>query len=110
MDKYLNVFQRRIDDLTKISINERKDKGTGVLFLDFSKENELNCFYLTLVDEKFPENVKKNILDRMEIAPKSMIYFFIYDNNNYERIIEIDLDKNSNFHEKTNSKYDNVIN
>ena len=46
----------------------------------------------------------------MELAPKSMIYFFIYDDKNNERIIELDLDKNSKFHEKTNHKFENVVN
>lgn len=110
MEKYLNVFQRRIDDLTKISISERKDKGDGVLFLDFCKENELNCYYLTLNEKTFPDNLRKNIVDRMEVAPKSMIYFFIYDDKNNERIIEVDLDKNSKFHEKTNHKFENIVN
>ena len=45
----------------------------------------------------------------MEIAPNSIIYFYIYDNDN-EQIVEVDLDKNSKFHEKTNHKFENVIN
>ena len=62
MEKYLNVFQRRIDDLTKISITERKDKGNGVLFLDFCKENEMNCFYIPINDNRLPENLKKKFI------------------------------------------------
>jgi hypothetical protein len=103
MDGYVNIFEKRMDDLVKISIKERKSKGFGVLFLDFSKENELNCFFLILEDNNFPVNIRDNIINRKEVAPTSMVYFYLYDNKE-ERIIEIDLDKNSNFHEKTNSK------
>ena len=38
-----------------------------------------------------------------------MIYLYMF-NQKEERIIEIDLDKNSNFHEKTNHKFDYVKN
>lgn len=109
MDGYLNVVERRMDDLIKISIQERKSKGFGVLFIDFTKENEMNCFYLLIDDKNFPINTRKNILDRKEVAPNSMIYLLIFDEKE-ERIIEIDLDANSNFHEKTNKNIANVVN
>ena len=108
MEGYINVVEGRMDDLIKISIQERKSKGFGVLFLDFTEEQKLNCFYITIDDENFPNNLKQNILKRKEVAPSSMIYFYVYDKNE-ERILEIDLDKNSNFHEKTNHKFENVV-
>ena len=107
MEGYMNVFDRRSNDLIQISIKERKDKGLGCLFLDFSEKDKLECFYLVLQDERFPLNLRNNLEKRIEIAPKSIIYFYIFDSKE-ERIIEIDLDKNSNFHEKTNKKFDNV--
>lgn len=107
MEGYMNVFERRSNDLIKISIIERKDKGIGCLFLDFSENDKLECFYLVLQDEKFPLNLRKNIEDRIEIAPKSILYFYLFDTKE-ERIVEIDLDKNSNFHEKTNKNYENI--
>jgi hypothetical protein len=109
MDGYVNVVERRMDDLIKICIQERKSKGFGVLFLNFTEENVMNCFYITIDDEKFPNNVKKNILERRQVAPDSMVYLYIY-NDKEERILEIDLDKNSNFHEKTNKNFSNVMN
>ena len=108
MDGYVNVFEKRMDDLVKISIQERKNKGFGVLFLDFCKENELNCFFLILEDEKFPINLRDNIINRKKVVPDSIVYFYLYDNTK-ERLIEIDLDKNSNFHEKTNRTFNNVM-
>jgi hypothetical protein len=100
MDGYLNVVNNRIDDLVKISIKERKDKGFGVLFLDFTDNTTLNCFYLTIDDEHFPLDIKPTILERYEKAPKSIIYFNVFDDKISE-IIEIDLDKNSNYHKAT---------
>ncbi len=108
MDGYVNVVERRMDDLIKICIQERKNRGFGTLFLNFTKENEMNCFYLTIDSENFPLNVKENIMKRREVAPNSMVYLYIYDNKE-ERILEIDLDKNSTFHEKTNDSFSNVV-
>ena len=60
MDGYLNVVERRMDDLIKISIQERKSKGFGVLFIDFTKENEMNCFYLLIDDKKLQNKLILN--------------------------------------------------
>ena len=109
MDGYMNVVEKRMDDLIKLSIQERKNYGFGVLFLNFTDDNKLNCFYIPIIDKSFPENLRKNISERKEVAPDSMIYLYLYDQKE-ERIIEIDLDKNSNFHEKTNHKFENVKN
>lgn len=109
MDGYVNVVEGRMDDLIKICIQERKNNGFGVLFLNFTEENKLNCFYIPIDDKNFPHNVRKNILSRREVAPDSMVYLYLYDDKE-ERILEIDLDKNSNFHEKTNHQFSNVMN
>ena len=62
MEGYLNVINNRIDDLVKISIKERQDKGFGVLFLDFTDKTNLNCFYLKIDDERFPLDIKPSII------------------------------------------------
>jgi hypothetical protein len=100
MDGYLNVLSNRMDDLVKISIKERKEHGFGVLFLDFQDKENLNCFFLKIDDNKFPLDIKDKIIERNENSPDSIIYFNVFDEKLSE-IIEIDLDKNSNFHNET---------
>ena len=107
MDSYINVVEKRMDDLIKICIQERKNKGFGVLFLDFSKELEMNCYYILIDDENFPNDIKQNIKNRSELAPNSIIYLYVFNNKEEGRILEIDLDKNSNFHEKTKLNINN---
>ena len=36
MDGYVNVVERKMEDLIKICIQERKSRGFGVLFLNFT--------------------------------------------------------------------------
>ena len=36
MEYCINVFDKKLDDLIKISINERYANGDGVLFLNFA--------------------------------------------------------------------------
>jgi hypothetical protein len=97
MDGYLNILNNRINDFVQISIKERKEKGLGVLFMDFTDKLNLNCFYLKIDDEHFPQDLRMKIIERYENSPKSIIYFNIFDENIAE-IVEIDLDKNSNYH------------
>ena len=107
MDGYLNVVNNRIDDLVKISIKERKEHGLGVLFLDFQDKENLNCFFLKIDDEHFPLDIKPKIVERYENSPKSMIYFNVFDDKLSE-IVEIDLDKNSNYHQVMKEKQSKV--
>ena len=97
MEGYLNIINSRINDLVQISIQERKNNGLGVLFMDFTDKLKLNCYFLKIDDEKFPPQLRAQVIDRYENSPKSIIYFNVYDENISE-ILEIDLDKNSNFH------------
>lgn len=52
MDYYLNVFESKLNDLIKISINERYANGDGVLFLNFVSKEKLDVFYNPLFDKK----------------------------------------------------------
>ena len=97
MEGYLNIINSRINDLVQISIQERKNNGLGVLFMDFTDKLKLNCYFLKIDDKQFPPQLRTQIIDRYENSPKSIIYFNVYDENISE-IVEIDLDKNSNFH------------
>ena len=97
MEGYLNQVNNNLEDLIKISINERKQNGIGVSFLDFSEANRMDCRYVGLHNELFPDSVRKRYQDRILGVPKSIIFFLIYDGNE-EILFEVDLDKNSTFH------------
>jgi hypothetical protein len=97
MDGYLNVFDRRIDDMLKITIQERKTNGIGVLILDFSDKDNLECGYLPINHPHFPEDIKRDYGKRIESVPNSIAFFFLFDQTAH-KMIEVDLDKNSNFH------------
>ena len=103
MDGYINVFDKRLDDLIKIMINKRYSEGNGVLFLDFSKKDNLDVFYLPLYDKKnecvnsiFPKEIYDYYKEKFESCPSSLVYFHLFDEN--EKLnIELDLDKESNY-------------
>lgn len=99
MEGYINQVNKHLEDLIKISINERSDKGIGVSFLDFSTANNMDCRYVAIGDELFPGNVKERYYDRILSVPNSILFFLIYDGKG-ELMYEVDLDKNSNYHEK----------
>ena len=105
MEGYLNQVNNNLEDLIKISINERKQNGIGVSFLDFSEDNRMDCRYVGLHNELFPDSVKQRYQDRILGVPNSILFFLIYDGNE-EILFEVDLDKNSNYHEieKQNQK------
>ena len=103
MDGYLNVFGRRIDDMIKITIQERKKDGIGVLMLDFSDENNLDCGYLPINHPHFPEAIKKDYGNRIASVPNSIVFFFLFDKTEH-KMVEVDLDKNSTFHKVEKEK------
>ena len=103
MEGYLNVVQNRLQDLVQISIKERKENGIGCLFMDFSNPQNLDCRYVALTNELFPSSAYTKYYDRISSVPTSIIFLLIYDNIN-ETMVEIDLDKNSNFHDIEKSK------
>lgn len=106
MEGYLNVLNNRINDLVQISIQERKNNGLGVLFMNFTDKLKLDCYFLKIDDENFPTTLRDQIIERYKNSPNSIIYFNIYDENISE-IVEIDLDKNSNYHDSLKKSIDN---
>ena len=103
MDGYFNVIQKRLDDLVKISITERKNNGPGVLFLNFCDLSKMDCAYIKINDPDFDPELRKQFINRFENSPNSIIYFYVFDNKD-SQILEIDLDKNSNFHKIEKNK------
>ena len=45
MEGYLNIINSRINDLVQISIQERKNNGLGVLFMDFTDKLKLKLLF-----------------------------------------------------------------
>ena len=107
MEGYINQVNQHIDDLIKIAITERNKNGIGVSFLDFTEVNRMDCRYVGLHDSIFPELVRERYADRMNSVPNSILFFLIYEGKD-ELMYEVDLDKNSKFHE--NEKKSKEIN
>ena len=105
MEGYLNQVNHNLEDLIKITIQERTNNGIGVSFLDFTEANRMDCRYVGLHNELFPDTVRQRYQDRILGVPNSIIFFLIYDGKD-EVLFEVDLDKNSNYHEneKQNKK------
>ena len=101
MEKYLTVVNNKIDDLLKITINERKQHGIGVSFLDFSETDRMDFRYVSISNELFPTEVKQKYLERMMSVPNSIVFFLLYDGKD-ELFYEVDLDKNSTFYNQAN--------
>ena len=99
MEKYINQVNSHLDDLIRIAITERKQNGIGVSFLDFTEADRMDCRYVGLHDELFPELVRERYGSRMTSVPNSILFFLIYDGND-EFMYEVDLDKNSTFHQR----------
>ena len=107
MEGYLNVFGRRIDDMIKITIQERKKDGIGVLMLDFSDKDNLDCGYLPINHPHFPEDIKRDYGKRIESVPNSIAFFYLFDKTDH-KMVEADLDKNSKFHKKEKEKHEKL--
>ena len=105
MEGYLNQVNHNLEDLIKITIQERTKNGIGVSFLDFTEANRMDCRYVGLNNELFPDTVRQRYQDRILGVPNSIIFFLIYDGKE-EVLFEVALDKNSNYHEneKQNKK------
>ena len=99
MRNYLSIINKRLDDLIKITINERKVNGLGILFLDFSDKTKMDCRYASLSNEEFPKIVRERYCERITSLPNSIIFFLIYDGQE-ELLYEVDLDKYSTFYKQ----------
>ena len=111
MNNYINIFNTRIDDLIKISINHRKNDGNGVIFCNFTDKDKLDVYFIPLLKdgeicETFPKELVNYYIDKYKTMPSSFIYFNLFDNNENLNI-ELDLDKKSNY---SNLKYNNENN
>lgn len=103
MDNYVNIVNNRIDDLIKISINERKEHGIGILFLNFCNKEKMDVFYIPLhnkekdgIHSDFPKDLIEYFTNKIKEVPKSVIFFNIYDDTESLNM-ELDLEKNSDY-------------
>ena len=100
---YISIINNRMEDLIKISINERKQHGNGVLFLNFTDKEKLDVFYISLynketgtINESFPKELINYLIDKIKNVPPSVIFFNIFDE--YKNMnLELDLEKDSEY-------------
>lgn len=105
MDVYGKIFQSRLDSFIKLSINERHSRGIGVLIIDFTEIDtmEIKAYYQTLNSKEFIEfnsELNNYYNQRVTEVPKSMIFFYLFNNNDKTGInIELDLNEKSGYTE-----------
>lgn len=81
-----------IDDLIKITITERKDKGFGAIFIVHNENTKkIDCRYIELGNEYFQPELRLPFKKFAEENPSSVIYFVLCNEGNCE-VIQIDLD------------------
>lgn len=102
-NSYISIVNKRIDDLIKISINERKQHGNGILFLNFTNKEKLDVFYIPLYDKEtnnindsFPKELVNYLIDKIKSTPPSVIFFNLFDETNNMNL-ELDLEKDSEY-------------
>ena len=99
MENYIKIVEKRMDQLIQIYISERKANGEGAIFLNFCNPEKMDCAYIPFISENFPPETRNRILERREKVPSSVIFFNLFDEKN-DTLLEVDLDKNSNFYNK----------
>ncbi len=74
--------------LIQIYINERlrSQNQIGALFIDFSKNNNADVYYLALND--MPEKIRNAFLEKENLNQKNTIFFYIFDSTS-SNIIDI---------------------
>ena len=74
-----NFLQNNKQQLIQIYINERLrvQNQVGALFIDFSKNDNADVYYLALND--MPEEIKKSFLEKENLNQKNMVFFYIFD-------------------------------
>ena len=103
MEGYLNVFNNKVTDLIQISIKERSEKKTGILFLNFSNKEKLDVYYIPLIDKDsgeihkdFPPSLVTSFIEKSKNVPPSVIFFYLFDEND-GMFLEFDLEKDSEY-------------
>ena len=102
METYIEIFKKRADELIQISITERKSKGPGMLFLNFTDKEKLDAFYINFYDtenecinKNFPPELVEYFKEKRDTpAFNSTTYFHLFDEKQHLNL-ELDLDKNN---------------
>ena len=83
-----NFLQNNKQQLIQIYIKERmmNYNQVGALFIDFSKGNNADVYYLTL--QNMPEEIQKRFLEKENLNQKNTIFFYTFDKTT-NNIIEI---------------------
>ena len=83
-----NFLQNNKQQLIQIYIKERmmNHNQAGALFIDFSKGNNADVYFLTL--QNMPEEIQKRFLEKENLNQKNTIFFYTFDKEN-NNIIEI---------------------
>jgi len=89
----LKLFvQNNIDDLIKITIPERKDKGFGAIYVIHNETtNQIDCRYIELSSPAFNPELLEQFKKFETENPSSVIYFVLIEEKTCE-IMLIDLD------------------
>ena len=82
---YTNIVNTRLKELIQIYITERKSKGIGMLFINFTNKEKMDVCYNPLYDKEnecinsqFPPDLSSRLTEN---KPSSIIYFNIFDSN-----------------------------
>jgi hypothetical protein len=85
-------IQTNIDELIQITINERKDKGYGAMYVIFNETSgQVDCRYIELSHPAFNPELIEQFKKFEETNPSSIIYFILIEKQSCE-IVQIDLD------------------
>ena len=85
----LKFLENNKEALIQITITNRKNKGFGCVFVDLSDDKEAKVRFMAIIDENFPPDLKKTILERRENNRDSVAYF-ICTTKEETNIIEVD--------------------
>ena len=86
----INFLKNNKQQLIQIYIKERalNYNENGALFIDFTKNQNADVYYLTL--SKMDGKIRSNIMAREKFGRDNIIYFYLFDNNN-SNILEIEI-------------------
>ena len=74
-----NFLQNNKQQLIQIYINERlrAQNQVGALFIDFSKNDNADVYFLSLND--MPEDVRNSFLKKENLNQNNVVFFYIFD-------------------------------